>query len=215
MNKGRYHPDRHLDVDNKSEAQRKFSIITAAYETLSDPSKRSLYPLLNDFTYHSVTTRTPRKPCARANNSRAHKQFTRMYSTLSTQHTTPPLYTQHSLQCPHSTHNTIHANTNTQHTHPNTSHHATPATSPQLISTYINILNNTFTFAYVSFTHTPFTLIPFMSFTLLSSFTSIYPSQFPFIHTPPHSSLTLRLHTLPSHPLHTLLRTLILLHTSL
>lgn len=40
-----YHPDRHLDVDNKSEAQRKFSIITAAYETLSDPSKRSLYDL--------------------------------------------------------------------------------------------------------------------------------------------------------------------------
>lgn len=40
-----YHPDRHIEVGNKSEAQHKFAIITAAYETLSDASKRSLYDL--------------------------------------------------------------------------------------------------------------------------------------------------------------------------
>lgn len=40
-----YHPDRHLDLKHKSEAERKFSTITAAYETLSDASKRSLYDL--------------------------------------------------------------------------------------------------------------------------------------------------------------------------
>lgn len=40
-----YHPDRHIDAGNKLDAQQKFSVITAAYETLSDPSKRSLYDL--------------------------------------------------------------------------------------------------------------------------------------------------------------------------
>eukprot|EP01113_Clastostelium_recurvatum_P007302 TRINITY_DN13398_c0_g1_i1.p1 TRINITY_DN13398_c0_g1~~TRINITY_DN13398_c0_g1_i1.p1 ORF type:complete len:601 (-),score=128.13 TRINITY_DN13398_c0_g1_i1:16-1755(-) len=38
-----YHPDRHLDPVHKQQAQDKFTAITAAYETLSDPSKRVLY----------------------------------------------------------------------------------------------------------------------------------------------------------------------------